>query len=123
MAAKRWPDVSNAILGLWLALSPGLLGFAGSAGAATGAAWIGGAAIVVFSGIALCLPDLWEEGLTVLFGLCLSVSPWTLSYADQPGPTANAVAVGVLVTLSALWARLCEGSMVKAWHQRHASRS
>jgi hypothetical protein len=123
MAAKRWPDVSNAILGLWLALSPWVLGFAVRAGAAAGAAWILGATIVVFSGVALVLPEVWEEGLTLLLGLCLSVSPWALSYADQPGPTANAVAVGVLVTLLALWARLRDQSIVKAWHERHAPRS
>jgi hypothetical protein len=123
MAEKRWPDVTNTILGLWLALSPWIMGYAVSPNAAAGAAWILGAGIVVFSGIALYLPEIWEEGLTVLLGLCVSASPWALSYANQPSPTANAVAVGALVTLLALWARLRDQPILKAWHRRHAPRS
>src|ERR1700748_2187472 len=106
MAAKRWQDWGNAILGLWMALSPWLLAFSTSPGGAARAAWILGAAIVALAGVALYIPSIWEEGLNLLLGVCLAVSPFVLGYSEQPEPTLNAVGVGVVVTLLALWALL-----------------
>ena len=56
MAAKRWQDWGNAILGLWMAVSPWVLAFSTSTGGAARAAWILGAAIVVLAGVALYIP-------------------------------------------------------------------
>jgi hypothetical protein len=121
MAAKRWQDWGNAILGLWMALSPWVLAFSTSAGGAARAAWILGAAIVVLAGVALYIPGTWEEGLNLLLGVCLAVSPFALGYSEQPEPTVNAVAVGVLVTLLALWALLRNTQLLKGWHVPRSS--
>jgi SPW repeat len=122
MALKRWQDWGNGILGLWTVVSPWVLGFSLSTTDAARAAWILGAAIVVLAAIAVYMPRAWEEGLNILLGLGLLTSPWALSYADVPKPTANAVCVGVLVTLLALWAMLRDTQVQKWWHERHATR-
>ena len=122
MALKRWQDWGNAILGLWMAVSPWVLAFSLSTTEAARAAWILGAAIVVLAVLAVYMPKAWEEGLNILLGLCLLISPWALSYADVPKPTANAVSVGVLVTLLAVWAMLRDTQVQKWWHERHATR-
>jgi hypothetical protein len=122
MGPKRWQDWSNAILGLWTVSSPWVLGFAASANVASRSAWVLGAAIVVLAAIAVYMPRAWEEGLNILLGLCLLISPWAVSYADLPKPTVNAVGVGVLVTMLALWAMLRDTQVQKWWHERHATR-
>lgn len=122
MGPKRWQDWSNAILGLWTVISPWVLGFAASANVASRSAWVLGAAIVVLAAIAVYMPRAWEEGLNILLGLCLLISPWAVSYADLPKPTVNAVGVGVLVTMLALWAMLRDTQVQKWWHERHATR-
>jgi SPW repeat len=122
MGPKRWQDWSNAILGLWTVSSPWVLGFAAGANVASRSAWVLGAAIVVLAAIAVYMPRAWEEGLNILLGLCLLISPWAVSYADLPKPTVNAVGVGVLVTMLALWAMLRDTQVQKWWHERHATR-
>jgi hypothetical protein len=119
---KRWQDWGNAILGLWLVISPWALGFSAGAGDAALAAWVLGSAIVVLALIAAYMPRAWEEGINALLGLCLLVTPWALSYTDLPKPTENAVSVGVLVTLLALWAMLRDTQVRKWWHEHDAAR-
>jgi hypothetical protein len=44
-----------------------------------------------------------------------------LGYSEQPEPTLNAVGVGVLVTLLALWALLRNSQVLKGWHAPRSS--
>ena len=122
MAPKRWQDMVNGVLGLWMFASPSILGFAASESAAMRVAWILGLAIVVFAGIAVYMPKAWEEALNVILGICLLASPWGLGYSDQALPTTNAVVVGLLVTALAVWAMLKDTAIQKWWHERHLTR-
>jgi hypothetical protein len=118
MRPNRWQDWTNGILGLWMFLSPWILGFSVSGGIAARTAWLLGAAIIVFAGIAIYLPKVWEEALNIVLGLCLLASPWALSYTEQSRPTTNAVIVGLLVTIFAVWAMLMDTAVQKWWHDR-----
>lgn len=122
MAPKRWQDMVNGVLGLWMFASPTILGFAAPGSIATRVAWILGLAIVVFAGIAVYMPKAWEEALNVILGICLLASPWGLGYSDQATPTTNAVVVGLLVTALAVWAMLKDTAVQKWWHERHLTR-
>ena len=122
MAPKRWQDMINGVLGLWMFASPTILGFAASNSAAMRVAWVLGLAIVVFAGIAVYMPKAWEEALNVILGICLLASPWGLGYSDQARPTTNAVVVGLLVTALAVWAMLKDTAIQKWWHERHLTR-
>jgi hypothetical protein len=119
---KRWQDWGNAILGLWMAISPWALGFSVGASSAALAAWVLGVAIVVLALIAVYMPRAWEEGINTLLGLCLLISPWVLSYADAPKASENAVSVGVLVTLLAVWAMLRDTQLQKWWQEHRTVR-
>lgn len=118
MTPRRWQDGINAVLGLWMIVSPAILNFAVAGSPATRTAWILGVAIVVFAGIAVYMPKAWEEAINILLGLCLIISPWALRYTDQPRPTTNAVIVGLLVTALAIWAMLTDTVVQKWWHDR-----
>jgi hypothetical protein len=122
MTPKRWQDWTNAVLGLWMLVSPSLLGFAVAGNPAMRAAWILGLAIVAFAGIAVYMPKAWEEALNIILGICLLASPWALGYSDQVRPTTNAVIVGLLVTALAVWAMLMDTAVQKWWHDRHLTR-
>jgi hypothetical protein len=122
MGAKRWQDWGNALLGVWAIIAPWALGFADSSSAAARAAWILGSAIVVLALIAVYMPTAWEEGLNILLGLCLLISPWASSYADILKPAVNAVATGVAVIALAVWAMLRDTQVQKWWHERHPAR-
>src|SRR5689334_23400180 len=61
MKTRRWQDWVNLLLGVWLFLSPWLLGYTGASMTASWNAWILGVALVVFSAIAVSVPRTWEE--------------------------------------------------------------
>src|SRR5690349_21788181 len=62
---KRWQDWVNLVLGAWTLASPWVLGFADGQSVAAWSAWVLGAAIIVFAGIAVSIPKTWEEAINM----------------------------------------------------------
>jgi hypothetical protein len=118
MGPKRWQDWANTILGLWMFVSPWILGFSASSVPAR-TAWILGIAIIVFAGIAVYIPKAWEEALNIILGVCLIISPWALGYTGQSRAGVNAIIIGFVVTVLAIWAMLLDTTIQKWWHARH----
>lgn len=118
MAARRWQDWVNLVLGLWLFASPWVLGYAD-----TTAAWNAyalGAAIVVFAAIAANAPHAWEEVVNALLGVWLVISPFVLGFSDARTVTYHTIIMGLLVAGFAVWAALVDQDVQKYWH-RHPS--
>ena len=103
MKEKRWQDWLNLLIGIWLFISPWVIGFANASQGASWNAWILGVAIVVFSAIAVTLPQAWEEVINILLGIWMVISSWVIGVASRAVET-NAVIVGLLVILFAAWA-------------------
>jgi hypothetical protein len=100
-------------------VSPWILGFAGGESLAAPTAWILGAAIVVFAGIAVYMRKAWEEALSITLGICLFISPWVLGFAGERTPATNAMVVGLLVTGFAVWAMVVDTAVQKWWHDHY----
>ena len=91
--AAKWQDWASFALGLWLAVSPWLAGYADNEVATTNAAFVG---------IALALCAHFETGfcavagewLHVLAGLWLMSAPFVLGFDGSAVPTANCLFVG-----------------------------
>ena len=103
MNERRWQDWLNLLIGIWLFISPWVIGFATTDYHASWNAWILGVAIVVFSAIAVSMPKAWEEVINILLGIWMVISSWVLGVATRAAET-NAVIVGLLVILFAAWA-------------------
>jgi hypothetical protein len=119
MKEKRWQDWANGALGLWMFLSPWILGFDSLMSNAARSAWVLGFAIVVFASLAVYMPKAWEEALNVILGLLLLTSPWSVGYVDTGGATPNGVIVGALVTALAVWAMVKDSAVQRWWHEHH----
>ena len=100
---QRWQDWINLLLGIWLFISPWVVGFEGTQMAASWNAWILGVAIVVFSAIAVSMPQVWEEIINLLLGIWMVISSWIIGATSRSVET-NAVIVGLLVILFAILA-------------------
>ncbi|MER3537504.1 MAG: hypothetical protein C4298_05385 [Thermus sp.] len=99
----HWQDWANLVLGLWLLLSPWLLGYT----SLTNALWnsvIVGILVALMALMHLRGGPLWEEWVNLVLGIWLILSPWILGFSGMASPTWNAVIVGVLVGLFALLA-------------------
>lgn len=119
MAARRWQDWANLVLGAWLFTSPWALGYEGTA------AWNAhamGAGVVVFALIAAYMPKAWEEIINMLLGVWLVVSPFALGFAASTQVALHTVVVGILATAFAIWAMSNEQSFYKRWRGgRHSA--
>ena len=110
---RRWQDWVTLVLGIWLFISPWVMGFASSGTGADWNAWILGVAIVVFSAIAVSLPQAWEEVINILLGIWMVISSWVIGVTSRAVET-NFVIVGLLVILFAAWAM----AMNRSWQRR-----
>jgi hypothetical protein len=99
---KHWQDPVSALIGVWFAASPWVLGFADHAAATIGSLVAGLALIAVALG-AVFMPRAWEEWTEVAIGGWMLVSPWVLGFAALQSAMASAVACGLAVIALALW--------------------
>src|SRR5215469_3206572 len=95
--AWSWEDWVDMVLGVWLAVSPWILGFSESDPAATRNALIIGIAVAALSALTFLAYSVIEEWVDVVLGLWLIVSPWILSSAGNGAVAADFVIVGALV--------------------------
>lgn len=122
MKKQHWQDTVNALLGVWIFISPWLLQYVmGSAAAANGAGgaatwnlYIVGIAIAVFAIAALFVFNPWEEWVNVALGAWLLVSPWLLGFSTSTALMWNAVIAGGLVVVFAGWVLTAEQGSTEA---------
>jgi hypothetical protein len=118
-ASKRWQDVLNLVIGAWLFVSPWAIRGSMEVSAAMWNAYILGVAIVVFAAVAVSMPRVWEEGINIALGVWMIISPWVLRFSAHRDLAANAVIVGILVTVLAALAMVNDEKFDKWWKDRH----
>lgn len=119
VAMKKWQEWINLLLGLWMLIAPGVLDFMHDRSAtAMWTAWTWGVATLVFTETANYLRQSWKEGIHVLLGVVLMISPWLLGYAAQSRPTNNAVTVGIVTVVLAIWTMALEMDL-RRWLREH----
>lgn len=99
---KHWQDPVNLVLGLWTMASPWVLSYAFET-TPTRNAVIVGALIAGLAFLALYKLMAWEEWLSVALGAWLVASPWVLGFSGLVTAMWNAVIIGVVVAVLALW--------------------
>lgn len=99
---KHWQDPANALLGVWLVLSPWILGFQGNLTAMTNAVIVGVLLVAAALG-AIFLPRAWEEWTECVLGLWLVASPWLLGFRPLQVARVDALVTGAVVIVLALW--------------------
>ncbi|MCS7100478.1 MAG: SPW repeat protein [Burkholderiaceae bacterium] len=118
MTIKHWQDPVNLVLGVWMIVSPWLLSYAGEAVPTWNAAVLGiliGAAAIW----AMFRVFAWQQWANVVFGLWLIASPWILGFAGVTAALYNAVIVGLIVAVLALWALGTDRDIGGWWKPAH----
>jgi hypothetical protein len=118
-----------ALLGLWLMVSSRVLHFAGIPLDANWNLWVVGATIILLCGVGRFVAEgrsPWRDGGHAALGLWLMVSPWVLEFSANMTARTNAVSVGFLVAVLALWAMVMDSGL-RQWmddwmHQHHLIR-
>jgi hypothetical protein len=85
-------DVVSLILGIWAFLTPWVFGRHPHVAVANYV--IVGILITFFAGAALVAFRPWEEGINLVLGVWLLISPWLLGFRVIPSLTLSAVVIG-----------------------------
>ena len=115
---KHWQDPLNVLLGVWLAVSPWILGFQDQMTPTANGVVIGLALISAALG-AIFMPRAWEEWTEGLLGLWMVISPWVLGFSGQMDAMRNAVVSGIVVLGLALWVLITDKDYM-SWRSRSA---
>lgn len=116
VTATRWQDWASFTLGLWLALSPWIVGYTEHESATANA---------VFLGLALALGCHFEvvcdlaapEWLNLAAGMWLVAAPFALGFSDARVAAASSIAVGGLVAMLAASALSLDKEIGKLLHR------
>jgi hypothetical protein len=109
-----WQDWANAILAVWLFISPWVLQFGTGAPAADGAvhtgllgtvqaaawnAWVLGVIVFLVAISAISRMDFWQEYVNIVLSIWVFIAPWVLGFAMLSGAAWDHWIVGVLIFL------------------------
>ncbi len=103
---RRRPGAVTTLLfitGLWLAISPWVLGFSWDQPAWSNAVVIG-VALVILAALRFAYPRRFEgiRWTVLILGAWMIASPYVANYADISAATINAIIVGALTIFGAL---------------------
>src|SRR3981081_851523 len=116
MRIQHWQVFASLLLGVWLVLSPFVLGFAG---AATWLTIVLGLCVILFAVEGFVIPSYLEEWGEILLGLALVVAPWTIGY-ESVSATVSSMVSGILVILFGAWELMADRDFIpwldERWH-------
>jgi SPW repeat-containing protein len=115
-AAGKWRDWTSFTLGLWLAVSPWLAGYAEHEAATANAAFVG-LALALASHFEATFDQLATEWLLLAVGLWLVMAPFVLGFTMQRVASTNSICVGALVAVLAFSALQLDKEIGKWWHK------
>lgn len=111
-AGSGWKDSVELVIGLWLLISPLLLGFFSDPIASM--TTIAVATVVFFvSQLGLANQQPWEEWVNLTAAVVLIISPWLFGYASVLAATWNAIVAGGLLVLLTVLQMLEEYTTLK----------
>jgi len=92
----RWQDWTSFGLGLWLAVSPWIIGYEADHAATANAVFVG-VALAVGAHFEIGLDELWTEWVNLTVGLWLLAAPFLFSFTTGMVATVHCIAVGCLI--------------------------
>jgi len=101
-SSYQWPNWLNVLLAIWLFISPWVLQYAAVETAAWNA-WVVAIAIAALSIAALARLAQWEEWVNLALGVWLILSPWILGFSANANAMGNAVIVGIICAILAIF--------------------
>ncbi|HEY7241552.1 MAG TPA: SPW repeat protein [Burkholderiales bacterium] len=119
-AVTRWQGWASFALGLWLAMSPWICGYADDDHLATGNAAFMGIALALASHFEVVFDADFTEWLNLAAGTWLAAAPFALGFAAAGVPAVNSIAVGTLVMALAASALSLDKQLEKWWHKQFA---
>ena len=115
VGTARWQDWTSFALGLWLAVSPFIVGYETQDAATANAVFIG-IALALGAHFQIGMDELWTEWLNFGAGLWLLAAPFLLEFVGTAA-MINCIAVGCLICALAASALHLDKEMGRLWQR------
>ena len=102
MENKRWPDVINLMIGVWLLLSPSI-GFGSRTYVSALNSWAIGFVVTGGAIVGLMSSEDWIEWVNLVAGTWLVLAPFVFGYSGDSAAALNHLAAGGFTLLFAAW--------------------
>ena len=112
--AKRWQDQLILLLGVWLFVSPWVLGIPGDSPRAINAHVVG-IAIAALAAFDLYKTYYWAVIANLLLGAWIALSPWISAFVDRGAMMTNSVIVGIAVVVLGMWELRADPDLHRQW--------
>lgn len=104
MQENRVPSVLNFLAGIWMLISPWVLGIASIRNVTGNNVLLGIAVLILAASRAWGGQGVWASWTNVVLGLWVLISPWALGFAGSGTASTNNVLFGIIIAALALWA-------------------
>ena len=113
-SAKRWQDQLILLLGVWLFVSPWVLGIPSDSPRAINA-YVVGAVIAALAAFDLYKTYFWAVVANLLLGAWTALSPWIPAFAERGSMMTNSVIVGIAVVVLGMWELRTDPELHRQW--------
>ncbi|MFL6676296.1 MAG: SPW repeat protein [Massilia sp.] len=114
LPTRRWQDETILLLGVWLFVSPWVLGYPGYSPPAINA-FAAGAAMALLAAFDLYKTYVWAVLLNLLIGVWVAVSPWLVGVVQDRPMTSSLLVVGVAAVALGLWELHSDPDLHSQW--------
>ena len=115
VGTARWQDWASFALGLWLAVSPFIVGSETQHAATANAVFVG-IALAIGAHFQIVVDEIWTEWVNFGVGLWLLAAPFALEFVGRAA-MINCIAVGCLICGLAASALQLDKEMGRLWQR------
>ena len=113
-STKRWQDQVILLLGIWLFISPFVLGYPSGSPPAINA-FIAGAVVAILAAFDLYKTYVWAVLLNIVIGAWVAVSPWMVRVVQDRPMTTSLLVVGIATIVLGLWELRSDPELHNQW--------
>ena len=114
LSSRRWQDGVILLLGVWLIVSPGVLGYPSESPPATNA-YIAGAIIAALAAFDLYKTYVWAVLVNIVVGAWVAVSPWLVDVVADRAMSTSMLVVGIATIVLGLWEMRSDPDLHQQW--------
>lgn len=114
LSAKRWQDGVILLLGVWLFISPWVMGYPSDSTPAVNA-YIAGAIIAALAIFDLYKTYVWAVLVNIIVGAWVAASPWVVGVAGDGQMSMSMLVVGIATIVLGLWEMRSDPDLHQQW--------
>lgn len=114
LSSKRWQDGAILLLGIWLFVSPWVLGYPNDSPPALNA-FIAGTIIAVLAVFDLYKTYVWAVLVNIVLGAWVAASPWLVDVVADRAMSTSMLVVGIATIVFGLWELRSDPDLHQQW--------